>query len=89
MINPQILNNSVDVIISEEACISLPDVYGNVKRHKLVVVEYTNLKGQKVKKKFKNFDATIVQHEIDHLNGKLIIDRMSMLTRLNFNLKST
>jgi peptide deformylase len=44
MINPKILNNSTEILISEEACISLPDVYGNVKRSKSVVLEYTNLK---------------------------------------------
>jgi peptide deformylase len=68
MINPNITGTSADCAISEEACISLPDERGKVRRHKSIVVEYTDLKGHKQKKKFKDFNATIIQHEIDHLD---------------------
>lgn len=76
MINPKISWQSVDLFISEEACISLPDMIGNVKRNKSVVVEYMNLKWQKHKKKFKDFNATIIQHELDHLDGVLFTDKV-------------
>jgi len=68
MINPIIKEASQDMIIWEEACISLPDCLGLVKRHKSIIIEYLDLKGNKQKKKLKDFNAVIVQHEIDHLN---------------------
>lgn len=76
MINPNIAWTSADCTISEEACISLPDERGNVRRHRSIVVEYTDLKGHKQKKKFKDFNATIIQHEIDHLDGILFTDKL-------------
>jgi len=76
MINPNISWTSADCNISEEACISLPDERGNVRRHRSIVVEYTDLKGHKQKKKFKDFNATIIQHEIDHLDGILFTDKL-------------
>lgn len=76
MINPNITATSADCIIAEEACISLPDERGNVRRSRSIVVEYTDLKGHKQKKKFKDFNATIIQHEIDHLDGILFTDKL-------------
>ena len=76
MINPNITGTSADCSISEEACISLPDERGKVRRHKSIVVEYTDLKGHKQKKKFKDFNATIIKHEIDHLDGILFTDKL-------------
>jgi len=76
MINPNITGTSADCSISEEACISLPDERGKVRRSKSIVVEYTDLKGHKQKKKFKDFNATIIQHEIDHLDGILFTDKL-------------
>ena len=76
MINPNIINYSTDFSITEEACISLPDERGKVKRHKSIIIEYTDLKGRKQKKKFKDFNATIIQHEMDHLEGILFTDKL-------------
>lgn len=77
MINPRIIETSVDYISAEEACISLPDERGNVRRWRAIAVEYLDIKGKKQKKKFKDFDATIIQHEIDHLDGMLFVDKLS------------
>lgn len=76
MINPVLKDLSQDMIIWEEACISLPDILGKVKRHKSLTVEYLDIKGNKQKKKLKDFNAVIVQHEIDHLEGILFTDKL-------------
>jgi len=76
MINPVIKELSQDMIIWEEACISLPDILGKVKRHKSLIVEYTDIKWNKQKKKFKDFNAVIIQHEIDHLEWVLFTDKL-------------
>lgn len=59
-----------------EGCLSLPYYYGPLKRAKMVKVEYLNENGEKVVEKFEGFDAQIILHEIDHLNGVLFIDHL-------------
>jgi peptide deformylase len=54
----------------------LPNIEGDVLRNKEIKVTYWDLKGQKNTIKLTDFDAAIVQHEIDHLNGVLFIDRI-------------
>ncbi|MEI6426479.1 MAG: peptide deformylase [Candidatus Absconditabacteria bacterium] len=76
MINPEILEKSQEYITRKEACISLPDLFGTVKRHKSIVVRYLDLKGHTQKKKLKDFNAVIVQHELDHLDGILFTDKV-------------
>ncbi len=76
MINPIITEASTDMVISEEACLSLPNVIWNVKRHKNITVEYKNIEWFKKKKKLKNYNAFIIQHEIDHLDGILFVDKV-------------
>ena len=75
MINPQITYSSDNMIIQEEACLSLPNITGKVKRHQSIIVEYIDIKWNRKKQKLKNFNSVIVQHEIDHLDGILFIDR--------------
>lgn len=76
MINPKLLQVSKETFLAEEACLSVPDVYGYVKRHKNIMIEYMDIKGNKQTKKLKDFNATIVQHEIDHLDGILFVDKI-------------
>lgn len=76
MINPEIKEASQNMIIWEEACISLPNILGKVKRHKSLTIEYIDIKGNKQKKKLKDFNAVIIQHEIDHLEGVLFTDKL-------------
>ncbi len=59
-----------------EGCLSLPYYYGPLKRAKAVKIEYLNEQGEKVTEEFKDFDAQIILHEIDHLNGILFIDHL-------------
>lgn len=76
MINPKITEKSKEMILREEACISLPNCTGMVKRHHTITVEFLDLKGKKQTKKYKEFNAVIIQHEIDHLDGVLFMDKI-------------
>jgi peptide deformylase len=76
MINPNIVDKSYEIVESEEACLSVPNVIWKVKRHQNIVVEYLNTKWKKKTKKIKNYNAFIVQHEIDHLNWVLFVDKL-------------
>lgn len=59
-----------------EGCLSLPYYYGPLKRAKKIKVEYINEQGEKITEEFADFDAQIILHEIDHLNGILFIDHL-------------
>lgn len=76
MINPEITEKSSQVVMSEEACLSLPWDQWNVKRYKKITVSYYDPEGRKHTRKFEDFNAAIVQHEIDHLDGVLFIDKL-------------
>lgn len=71
MINPTILKKFGNQFNSTEGCLSL-EGERTVKRHKSVMVNYQDISGKKLTKTFTGFIATIIQHEVDHLNGKLI-----------------
>ena len=73
MINPEIIEGD-NKVLAEEGCLSFPGVYENVKRYEKVVAECTDLKGKRIKVKGEGFLAKAIQHEIDHLDGKLFID---------------
>ena len=76
MINPEIIEKSKEMLISDEACLSLPNFKGNVKRHKSIVVKYQDINWKDCIKKLKGLNAFIVQHEYDHLDGILFVDRL-------------
>ncbi len=76
MINPKIIDKSKETILWEEACISLPNCTGMVRRHKGIHVEFLDIKGKKQKQKYKDFNAVIIQHELDHLDGILFMDKI-------------
>lgn len=78
MILPEIVE-SVGQQKSIEGCLSLGRYTGSVTRKKELTVTYMNEHWQKVTSKFIGFEASIIQHEIDHLDGKIIIDNMSKL----------
>jgi peptide deformylase len=74
-INPIIIKKSQDFVLELEGCLSFPGNYIPVKRHKTVTVEYTNLKGKRKKINCKGLLSRAVQHERDHLDGLLYIDK--------------
>ena len=80
LINPEIVAAEGQVIF-EEGCLSVPDYQAEVKRHEKVTVRGLNLKGEEVEIEAEGLLAVVLQHEIDHLNGILFIDRLSKLKR--------
>lgn len=82
MLNPEILAKSVTMNKDVEGCLSLPGIEGLVKRYDWVKVKFQDETGKKITKMYKGFDARIVQHEIDHLNGVLFIDKATKLQKI-------
>lgn len=79
-INPKIVTASFANTPSEEGCLSVPGVYGYVKRSKRIKLEALSEDGEPVNMEVKDFPAIIFQHEIDHLNGTLFIDKAYQFT---------
>ncbi|MFH0854383.1 MAG: peptide deformylase [bacterium] len=75
-INPRITRKSLIKNVIEEGCLSIPGKTGNVKRSKKANVTFLNMEGKKLKLKATGLLARVLQHEIDHLNGILFIDKM-------------
>lgn len=74
-INPVITKKSVAMTDSEEGCLSVPGKYGIVERHKKINLEALNRHGRRVNLEVKHFPAIVFQHEIDHLDGILFVDK--------------
>ena len=81
LINPTVVWSSEDTSTYEEGCLSIPDQYAEVKRPASVRVAWTDLDGAAQERDFVGLWATCVQHEIDHLDGKLFIDYLGPLKR--------
>ncbi|WDR02267.1 peptide deformylase [Devosia algicola] len=81
MINPEILKLSDETVITEEGCLSIPELYYDVERPAAVTVRYTDLNGEAVDLDASDRLAICVQHELDHLDGVLYIDYLSRLKR--------
>ncbi|RYE87443.1 MAG: peptide deformylase [Hyphomicrobiales bacterium] len=81
MINPEILKFSDETVVTEEGCLSIPELYYDVERPAEVTVRYTDLEGKTVEKDATERLAICIQHELDHLDGVLYIDYLSRLKR--------
>lgn len=81
LVNPEIIYESEEMVIGEEGCLSLPGIYKPVNRHKLIRVKFLDIKGNKQILELEDLNARIVQHEIDHLDGVLFIDRVEEGTK--------
>ncbi|MFN0116190.1 MAG: peptide deformylase [Paracoccaceae bacterium] len=81
LLNPEVVWSSEARNTYEEGCLSLPDQYADVERPAEVRVRWTGLDGAAEEEQFAGLWATCVQHEIDHLNGRLFIDYLSALKR--------
>ncbi len=79
--NPEILHSSVELREHEEASPNLPGVSAKVKRPRAVSVRFLNEHGMVDRREFVGIDATSVQHQIDHLNGRMYFDRLSKVKR--------
>ncbi len=80
-INPEIVWSSEETNVYQEGCLSIPDYYDDVERPAEVTVKFLNRDGQDQELKADGLLATCIQHEFDHLNGKLFLDYLSKLKR--------
>ena len=92
MFNPEVIASSDETNVYEEGCLSIPEQYADVERPRDVTVSWMDRDGKARRETFTGLWATCVQHEIDHLNGKLFIDylkplRRQMITRKMVKLK--
>lgn len=74
--NPEIIKKSKKILISKEGCLSLPRIEGEVERFAEIEVIYIDDKGKTKKEQLKRLNAIVFQHELDHLDGILFIDRL-------------
>jgi peptide deformylase len=81
LINPVIVSKGDTPRLHEEGCLSIPEMYAEVERPALVRVRYIDVEGNQREEEFRDLLATVVQHEIDHLDGVLFIDHLSRLKR--------
>ncbi|WP_435140511.1 peptide deformylase [Pseudopelagicola sp. nBUS_19] len=88
MFNPEVLQFSDDLNTYEEGCLSIPEQFAEVTRPSDVRVGWIDLEGNPKEKDFDGLWATCVQHEIDHLNGKLFIDYLKPMKRQMMTRKS-
>ncbi|MEA3464165.1 MAG: peptide deformylase [Patescibacteria group bacterium] len=85
MINPKITKKSWAKEWGEEGCLSIPNVFGQVKRHKKINCEYLDKNGKEIKIIAQGLMARVIQHEIDHLDGILFIDKTKIAERITHN----
>ncbi len=80
-INPEITKKSTSLTQTEEGCLSVPGVFGLVERAKRITIKFMDRHGRRAELDLKNMDAVVAQHELDHLDGILFIDKMTEITR--------
>lgn len=80
-INPKIVQSSEEMSVYQEGCLSIPEYYEDVERPARVTVQFLNREGSEQEMEADGLLATCIQHELDHLNGKLFIDYLSKLKR--------
>jgi peptide deformylase len=83
-VNPEIEVLDSDSAAYWEGCLSVPGLRGLVERPQHVKIRYTTIEGEPAEFELRGFAATVFQHEFDHLNGKLFIDRMTDMSLLSF-----
>lgn len=81
LINPKMVTQEGEILSENEGCLSIPDYRADVKRARSILVEGVDREGNPVRMEAEDFLAIVLQHEIDHLNGILILDRISKLKR--------
>jgi peptide deformylase len=81
LINPRIVDQEGEILSENEGCLSVPEFRADVNRHASVLVEGVDREGRPVQIEAEGMQAIVLQHEIDHLKGKLFIDHISALKR--------
>lgn len=81
LINPEIVRRSADMALNEEGCLSVPQTYDRVERHARVTVSALGRDGQRFELEAEGLAAICVQHELDHLMGRVFVEYLSPLKR--------
>ncbi len=84
MINPEIVARSAETIPWRETCLSVPDLEVEVQRNRFITVRWLDPDGTAREKPFADFESVIVQHELDHLLGTVLLDRVSAFRRSRY-----
>ncbi|HJJ54567.1 MAG TPA: peptide deformylase [Methanocorpusculum sp.] len=81
IINPEIVQYGSALAEMEEGCLSIPGIHKKVRRPRRIIVKYTDETGATVEEKLKDFTARVFQHEYDHLDGIMFVDRLTPMSR--------
>ena len=81
VINPEILKFGNALIEMEEGCLSVPGIHKSVRRPRRITVRYMNDAGEKIEEELKDYPARVFQHEYDHLDGILFVDKISPIAK--------
>ena len=81
LFNPKIINYSKKMVVMEEGCLSLPQQFAEIKRSQSITIRYINESNKTIEEKKDGIEARILQHETDHLSGKLFVDYLSSLKK--------
>src|SRR5262249_46079978 len=84
VINPVLTPIGEETALDWEGCLSIPDLRGSTPRHEAVRLEALDRRGERIELVAKDFFARVLQHETDHLNGKVYVDRMRDLSTLSY-----
>jgi peptide deformylase len=87
LINPEIIKRSEQTLVNEEGCLSVPGCYAKVNRHTQVTVRALDINGKPFELDGEELLAICIQHELDHLQGKLFVDYLSPLKRKRIQTK--
>lgn len=87
LVNPELVEKSAEMKVSEEGCLSVPQVYDKVERHARVTVRALGRDGASFDLEAEGLTAVCVQHEMDHLLGKVFVDYLSQLKRSRIRTK--
>lgn len=81
MINPRLIEESEETAEYSEGCLSVPDIHADITRPARIKVTYTNQQGEEITEDFDGFKCRMVQHEMDHLEGKMFVDRATPIRK--------
>ena len=87
LINPEIVSASVEMTVAEEGCLSVPMIYDRIERHTLVTVRALGRDGEPWELEAEGLSAICVQHEMDHLRGRVFVEYLSALKRDRIRIK--
>lgn len=85
LVNPRIVQRSRETMLGEEGCLSFPGLFGKVSRSRAIDVQALDRNGAVIKLHAENIDARVIQHEIDHLDGVVLPDRLAEQSKARVN----